>query len=199
MKKILATILAISLCAAAWAQKFDFTVNRSGACVVSGTETTQLPPELAYDKAKAAATSQINFSSLTEDREKGAFSFVGSFNIYSDYNAFTGQYIKNLLIEGTIRITKGTLSYTITNIQIEETYYGFGEKHEVHYVSDYVHRYNAANKAIDDAKSDRSLSKKQRRRIVREAKDKRDNIEDILTKASTELNNRLWVIRNAMK
>lgn len=199
MKRILATTLLLTMALTAFAQKFDFPIGKDGVCVVSGTESTQLPPEMAYEKVKAATVSQMNISSLTEDRQKGSFSFVGSITIYSDYNAFTGQYIKNLLFEGTFRIVKGTFTYSITDLQIEETYYGYGEKHEVRQVSDYVDRYYATGKAIEDAKNSHSLSKKQRRRVVREAKDKRDNIEDILTKASDELSNRLWIIKNTLK
>lgn len=199
MKKILTTALLLAFAVSAAAQKFDFPIGKDGECVVSGTESTLLPPEMAYEKVKAAALSQMNISSITEDRQKGIFSFVGSITIYSDYNAFTGQYIKKLLFEGIFRVVKGTVSYSLSDFQIEETYYGYGEKHELRQVSDYVDRYYATGKAIDDAKNSHNLSKKQRRRIVREAKDKRDNIEDILTKASDELSERLWIIKNTLK
>lgn len=190
MKKIFLMIIMAAMSSMAFA--YDFPVDEYGNCVIKKEYPTSKSESDAYMAVKSWMNSQ-NFTQMSanSDVPNKSLSYNVTLNTKSAYNPFAGQFIENLVFTFSYLMEGGNAVIKIENVQIQEIYGGFGTSNKINPITVKINELEAAKKAVADAETNLSLSKKEKKRV---RKDNEDTIEDnteTLEKASAELYKRL--------
>lgn len=189
MKKLVLCLMLIVFNVTLFAQKEVFTINEYGTCEVvrelKGTDAQD-----CYKKLKAWL-GQCNMTWIsTSDVVNEKLDFNANFNATRSYNPFAGWFQTDLIFDGHIVIDGATAVLTLTNFRVREIYAGFGAKNEETAIEEKIKALDAANNIIQNG-PDPSLSKKEQKKVKKEAKDNIEDLENTLNKSGEELSQRL--------
>ena len=198
MKKLL--VLVAMMAVTAVASAYDFVPNEYGACTISDEVSTSKSVADAYNAAKGWLNSQ-GFAAMTVGADKPGemFNYTVTLNTKNSYNPFAGQFVENLIFTITVNFEQGKVAFKLENIQIQEIYGGYGTSNKTTAIGQFVNNVNNAKKAVADAQASTTMTKKEKKKIAKENEDIIENGEETINKARTELNNRLEILKNAIR
>lgn len=186
MKKTVFTMLAIMMACISYAQSYSFPKNADGVVEVTETLTTSNDEQTNFSKVKNWINSQ-GFSQMNviQEQTNSSLAYSVTKNTKSTYNPFAGQFIENLIFNFSVTVNGNDVTYTMNNMQIQETYAGFGMNNKISTVDDMIKKYEDAKKAIADAQA--AGNKKLAKSLKKENKDILEDIPETLENASGEI------------
>lgn len=198
MKKLFLMMVMTAMSSMAFA--YDFPVDANGNCVIQKEYPTSKSDGDAYLAAKSWMNSQ-NFTQMNpnSDVPNKSFCYNVTLNTKNAYNPFAGQFVENLVFTITYTKEGGKVLIKIENIQIQEIYGGFGVSNKTNPITMKINEIEVAKKAIADAEANESLSKRDRKKILKENEGTVKDNTETLDKASTELYQRLEKLEVMLK
>jgi hypothetical protein len=198
MRKLFLMMVMTAMSSMAFA--YDFPVDANGNCMIK----KEYPTSKSDGDAYLAAKSWMNSQSFTQmnansDVPNKSFSYNVTLNTKSAYNPFAGQFVENLVFTITYTKEGGKVLIKIENIQIQEIYAGFGARNKTNPITMKINEIEVAKKAIADAEANESLSKRDRKKILKENEETVKDNTETLDKASTELYQRLEKLEVMLK
>lgn len=186
MKKALLTMLAIMLACVAFAENYSFPKNADGVTEITETLTTSNDEQTNFAKVKNWINSQ-GFSQMNviQEQTNSTLTYSVTKNTKSSYNVFAGQFIENLIFNITVTVSGNDVTYTMNNMQIQETYAGFGINNKITPLDEMIKKYEDVKNAIEEAQA--SGDKKRAKSLKKENEDILENIPETLEKASNEV------------
>lgn len=198
MRKLFLMMVMTAMSSMAFA--YDFPVDANGNCVIKKEYPTSKSDGDAYLAVKSWMNSQSFIQMIpNSDVPNKSFSYNVTLNTKSSYNPFAGQFVENLVFTITYTKEGGKALIKIENIQIQEIYAGFGAKNKTNPITMKINEIEVAKKAIADAEGNESLSKRDKKKIIKENEGIVEDNTETLEKASTELYQRLEKLEVMLK
>lgn len=192
MKKFIISLLVLTAVMPVCAQKYDFPIDEDGICTFSGTIENSRSQKDNYSAAKRWCNNQ-GFTSVmpVTDTPSESFSLNIAFIYSQKVNPFAGAFVEALIFELQVEAKDNALTYAFKNLQIQETYGGWGSSNKINPIQYKLEELEDAQKRLADAQNNPSLSKKERKDIVGDAEDDIDDVNKTLEKAYKEFKEKL--------
>lgn len=194
MKKFILSIALAVIAVIANAQRFNFPINDRGEVVITETIKSGAGASANFQKVKTWLNTQTfsNISVNSENVDKN-LSYVLTKNTKSRYNPFAGQFTENLIFLLNVEVSDAEVVYTLTNMQVQEIYMGYGANTKMKPLSQIVQQVQTIEKQMADAQA--AGDKKAMKALKKQYKDDLEDLSDTLEKISEELNKMLSALK----
>lgn len=194
MKKLILSIALAVIAVIANAQRFNFPINDRGEVVITETIKSGAGASANFQKVKTWLNTQTfsNISVNSENVDKN-LSYVLTKNTKSRYNPFAGQFTENLIFLLNVEVSDAEVVYTLTNMQVQEIYMGYGANTKMKPLSQIVQQVQTIEKQMADAQA--AGDKKAMKALKKQYKDDLEDLGDTLEKISEELNKMLSALK----
>lgn len=187
MKKLIPILSLLLLVCFAQAQSDSFFQSKPSGVTVSGEIPTSLDKAAALEKIKNWALGVSVGSQAIQDPSTGTITVAGALQTKSTYNPFAGMFTETLGFAFIINIDPGVVKYEVTNFTLMKLYAGYGTNNKTMALSDIIDQLAAAKETIKTAESSTTMSKKERKKAIEDAKDIIEDNTESLKKAQGEL------------
>jgi len=175
MKKsfIVAFLMLIFAMGSLSAQKVVFpTDNRGKICYTNEFETDQSKAEL-FESANlwVVSTFHSRDAVFSKDMEKGELLANGTMRSKSDYKPSVGHFSEYVTFIIKFNVSDGKIQYILYHPTLLETYVGYGTNKKIYDMDELYQEYVKAYESKALAKSDPTLSKKERKSFIKVADD----------------------------
>lgn len=190
MKKLLTTLCLVAIFVfGAFAQKTVFpTDDKGNICYTNKYASSQSKAEL-FEAANlwAVTTFHSGDAVFSKDAEKGEVLANGTLKTRSSYNPFAGWFNEYVTFVVKFKVDEGSIEYTIYRPTLAESYAGFGTNSKTSSLDDKYQTYLKAYADIDAAKKSETMSKKDKKSIIKEAEDIIEDLGDTMEEAEKSL------------
>ena len=180
-----------------FAQKYNFPIE-NGTVVITETLANNNDEVTNFQKVKTWINGQ-GFKNIAVNQEETnkRLSYLLTKNTKNSYNPFAGQFIEDLIINFTLYVEGNTVTYAFQNMQIQETYAGYGVNNKITPLVEMLNNVQAAEQAVADAID--SGDKKAAKKAKKENEDIIENGNETLEKASKEITQMQNALRSLLK
>lgn len=180
-KAILFLFFCCSMCI--YAQDVTFPINSQGKIEFTGECKSSLSKQELFDRAKIWIAKTFNSTQviISENASDGIIMVRGAVKGRSSYNPFKGLNTETVGFIMKLTCGEGSINYMISDVELNETYVGYGTNNKVIKVLDRVKELNSAKQEIRNVENDPNKSKKDKKKVAKENSEKIEDISDSLT------------------
>jgi hypothetical protein len=200
-KRIILTLGVVALAiSSAFAQKVTFPLNEDGKIFYSN--------EFKTDKSKSDLFENVNlwiasnFGSgdaiISKDAEKGEIVANATKQAKSSYNPFSGAYNEFVTVVMKFYVSDGKIRYTLDKPTLTGVYVGYGSKQTTEDMEEKYANYVKAYQEKEAIENDETLSKRDKKNMLKEKEEEIEDMEDSLFEAGNSIQEIVEMIESGL-
>lgn len=190
-KRVILTLsfVALAMIGAFAQQKVVLPKNDEGKICYTNEYATNLSKDELFQNVSLWVVSALGSADaiVSKDQEKGEIVANCSKQAKSSYNPFSGSYNEFVSAVITFNVSDGKIKYTMDRPTITGVYVGYGSNKTVTDMEEKYNLYVTACQEKEAIEKDESLSKKERKNLLKEKNEVIEDLEDSLFEAGKSL------------